>query len=152
MRLDDCVIAVESGAGSHYQAIRFEPVLFQNKPLWIVRQIPAIQKAHHGAAQCDYDTALMIGCTSFGLFQMLGANIWNNGNISVSMFDFCSPNSCESLQASAWEKFIGIEGFRADEDLSAWDDGRFAKFAEYQNGPGAIAAYVAEMKKVAGLS
>jgi hypothetical protein len=144
MSLEQVTAIVESGNCA--TAMRFEPVTFSNKPLWITRQIPTIQKGHGGSVHCDYDTALQIGCTSYGLFQMLGANIYADG-YAYTIFDFGMD---ENAQKAMFAAFCNDGRFSSSEDVTLWDDERFIKWAIYQNGPGNTSSYVAQMHKAIG--
>jgi hypothetical protein len=139
--LQDCIQWVESG--NHAEAMRFEPTLFTSRPAWVVNQIAKIQYAHGGATSCDTNTAMQIACTSYGLYQILGANIYASGDFKNSIFDFVFDLL---FQEDAFQRFIAPHGFTPDEDLSTWNDERFAAFATFYNGPGNVASYVKAMR------
>jgi hypothetical protein len=131
---------VES-SGNQY-AIRFEPATFQAAPAWIMKQVSRIQYAHGKIGAMDAQTALAVGCTSYGLYQILGANIYS-GVYAKPFWQFME-NVAD--QQAAFQEFISPHGFDPTEDVSEWADSRFAAFATFYNGPGAVDDYVAMMK------
>jgi hypothetical protein len=139
--LQQCIAGVESG--HRLDAIRFEPDLFSASPQWVRNQITKIQYAHGGSSACSVSTATMLACSSFGLYQILGANIYA-GNFKNTVFAYIAD---QSLQNSVFAEFIKPHGFVPDDDLTSWTDQMFTSFATFYNGPNAPAAYVAAMRK-----
>ncbi len=138
MTLYDCVAGVES---SHNPlALRFEPVMFQNRELWALRTIPKIIQANTGISQ---DTGLMLACSSFGKYQVLGANIYAQG-YEKSIFAFVNS---ESDQDATFAGFIKPHGFNPLDDVSKWPAEKFSEFAAFYNGPANVADYAAAMQR-----
>ena len=140
MRLDECIAMVESS--NNNKAIRFEPVMFTNKPTWVLGTLSKIAIVH----ECSRDTALAIACTSYGYYQILGANIYANGYIKT-VFDYVFNKADQDI---AFAKFIGREGFNSTDDISGWTADQFEKFATFYNGPGNIDGYIDRMEQAAG--
>jgi hypothetical protein len=136
----DAVAKVESG--TDYAAMRFEAVTFQNKPAWIEKSVARIMYCHGGSPKCDATTALMIACTSWGAFQILGANIWS-GTYAGTIFDFA--NNIEA-QTNVFSAFITPRGFHINDQISSWENSEGLEFASFYNGPGNPAAYWAALK------
>jgi hypothetical protein len=143
MKLEAVISLVESSGQPH--AIRFEPELYESDPQWIENQEAKIIAANH---HCSKDTARQIAVTSYGLYQLLGANVWNLG-YTGDMGDFLND---VPGQMTIFNKFIEPKGFVCVEDISSWAPSRWTSFAAFYNGPGAVEAYVAAMRKAAGLS
>jgi len=141
--LADCIAKVESS--DNVLAIRFEPVMFANKPGWV---IPLLGKISGLNQNCDRDTALAIACTSYGKYQILGVNIYDKG-YSTSIAHYWQ---LESDQDEIFGRFVSSKGFTPIEDVTTWNDATFIEFATFYNGPGAVASYVTSMKKAAGLT
>jgi len=141
MLLKDVISYVESKGNE--KAMRFEPVTYLNKPLWIVNQIVKIQYQHGGPGMCDYDTALAVGCTSYGKYQLLGANLYGPVcAVPGTIFDFVND---QDEQEKAFSKFVSRAGYDPLADISGWTPDKFSEFAEFYNGPGNIVAYVEQM-------
>lgn len=85
----------------------------------------------------------MIASTSWGLHQLLGANVYAQGYAS----DIADFLSCPDDQEKIFSSFIAAKGFTGGEDVTAWDSTRFLDFATFYNGPGAPQQYVAAMQK-----
>jgi hypothetical protein len=125
-------------SGNVWTAIRFEPTDYMSPPAWIRAQVGRIQGAHGGGGQCSEATALMIAATSWGAYQVLGANIWSSGyDKPVGAFLSDLPG-----QTSVFKNMCG-QVYVWNEDVTAWSDERFAGWAAHYNGPGNVAAYVA---------
>jgi hypothetical protein len=123
--------------------MRFEPVMFSNKPLWVLNQVKVIQANHGGPSSCDSDTALAIACTSYGLYQILGANIYANG-FKGTIFEYVAS---AVIQETAFNAFIAAHGFSANEPMDGWSQSEYQDFASFYNGPGNIQAYVQAMMR-----
>ncbi len=139
--LEQVIRAVESSNNAH--AMRFEPDLFKNDPQWVAEQERKIMSI----CKCSEDTALAIDATSYGLYQLIGANIYALG-YDKDIIEFCSSGSD---QLSILQKFLAgarPSPFDPNEDVSAWPESRFAAFAAFYNGPDFAPAYIAAMKKV----
>jgi hypothetical protein len=143
MRLADCISGVESS--HNVLAIRFEPVMFQNKPKWV---LPLLDKISTLNGNCTNDTALAIACTSYGKYQILGVNIYDK-RYPTSIAHYWQLESDQDL---IFARFISAEGFSPEEDVTTWDNESFTEFATFYNGPGNVEAYVTSMKKQAGMT
>jgi hypothetical protein len=142
LTLWNCIAMVESG--KFQGAMRFERFLFLDPPPWAKAQVARIQFCHGGPSKCDEDTALQIACTSYGFFQLLGANIYADGEFKDTIWDF---TDCILTQDRSFARFIAPHGFDPDEDVSKWGDDRFLDFARFYNGPGKPDAYAEAMKR-----
>lgn len=136
--LQSVVSAVESG--DNQNAIRFESSLFATRPLWVSNQIKRIQSIH----KCSTDTAKMVACSSWGFYQILGANIYAQG------YDAPVQVYCQNAadQASVFKGFITPRHFSPDEDVSQWTADRGYAFSTFYNGPGAPLVYWGRIKDV----
>jgi|SRR5579859_1709931 len=133
--LASAVAQVES-AGFPY-AMRFEMGLFEagygaGKP-----EISVIMGAH----KCNMVTARTIYCTSYGLFQIMGFNLygplgWTNA-VAPFMFD-------PEQQLAMFNKFCSLNG--VDPQTFDWSDAAVEDFARKYNGPGNVADYSAKLK------
>lgn len=137
--LENVVSQIESS--NNHLAVRYEPTLFSAKELWVLNTLPKVQRANPGIS---YDTALMIACTSLGLYQCLGANIYALG-YGKTWAEFATD---PVAQDGIFIQFLKPAGFTSLEDVTLWDDVRFGKFATFQNGPGNVQAYVSKMKQI----
>lgn len=132
------VISQVESAGFPY-ALRFEYQLFATPDRkGMMPLLDAIKAANH----CDLVTARMIAYTSFGLFQIMGFNLfdWLGWKQSVATFLFDTEQ-----QLATFTEFCHRNGIDpATFDFT--DEGALVAFARAYNGPGAIPAYVAKMK------
>jgi hypothetical protein len=121
-------------SSTEIDAIRTEPSLLANNPAWVSVMVPKIAECN----ACSLYTARTIACTSYGLFQMLGANIYTfyNGKIRAWWNDM-------SLQEQAFASFAKRLGFDANADVTQWSDEMKNNWALHYNGPGAVPDYVA---------
>lgn len=140
MLLMDVAAAVESG--NNPGAIRFEPAMYGNAPSWARNQLAYIHAANPSASA---ETGLMIACTSWGKFQLLGANVYAFGLYRFPVADYLAN---ELEQETIFGDFIAPHDFHPHEDVSQWTDARFASYAAFYNGPSAVEAYVASMHRV----
>jgi hypothetical protein len=136
MQLCDVVAIVESSNNPH--CMRFEPALYASPPEWIVNQLPAIKRAHPWASD---DTVKLVATSSFGYYQILGANIWSLGYTS----DFMTYLNDDIDQRTVFTKFIVAHGFSAADDCTQWSIQKFQEFAAFYNGPSGITMYSAAM-------
>jgi hypothetical protein len=134
--LAGCIATVESS--NNLDAIKFERRLFDNTPPWILDQVPTIQKYN----KCDETTAIAIGCTSYGEYQLLGANVYAKG-ADTSIISWCY---LVSEQEAIFEAFIKTKGYEPYEDITLWNDQKFIDFATFYNGPDDVENYVKAMK------
>jgi hypothetical protein len=132
-------------SGNNPNAIRFEPLVFAS--LTTGPMLPAhaqivstIQSIH----VCNVKTAQVIYSTSFGLFQVMGFNLYGPGGTKESVFKFCT-DVIEQVRVfdalcSTWNIL-----FTAAE-LAASQDAR-TKFALRYNGAQAYADRIADALK-----
>ena len=139
MILLDAVEIVESSRNQF--AIRFEPSLFQTRPIWAIDDEPLISTIN----KCDRETAIMIACTSFGAWQMLGCNIYACGykNPIGNFFD------AFATQQMLAEQFIRECGAEPLSDMAQLSDAALLAFATRWNGPGNPQAYLAALRRAA---
>lgn len=147
MQLSVVAYTVESSDNDY--AMRFEPASYASNPQWIEGQESAI--AHFN--DCSDETARMIACTSWGRFQILGANIYALGHTSsiINWINGSTRNDGD-LQDNTYRKFIQPKGFQPFENCATWADSRFNAYAGFYNGPGNIPAYITLMKRVISAS
>ena len=139
MILLDAVEIVESSRNQF--AIRFEPSLFQTRPMWAIDDEPLISTIN----KCDRETAIMIACTSFGAWQMLGCNIYSQG-YKNPIANFFEARAAQQLLA---EQFIRECGAEPLADMVRLSDPTLLDFARRWNGPGNPQAYLAALRRAA---
>ena len=136
--LASVIKAIESGGNPH--AVRFEPVAYQD---WAwVPAMDRIQVKH----KCSKDTAKMIACTSWGLYQLMGVNIFDprypkDAETPLDppdVFAFVGDTGMQDLLFAAFLRAKGLN-YTLEELLA--DDVKMAAFARAYNGPGNVAAY-----------
>ena len=120
-------------------AIRFEPSVYDHLTKGPGLNNPAkkeivetIIKVHG----CSLETACMIFSTSFGLFQIMGENIYSVCDYKRSIGWFFSDNEA---QEECFLAFLKSIGFPDGPDFD--DSNNLAKYALHYNGPGDIQAY-----------
>lgn len=119
-------------------AIRYEDGMFKSPPGWVLGTVAAIARVN----ECNGATAQMIACTSYGLFQCLGATLYGDLKFPnpISFFHYDAEQ-----QVTQFRALVKRWGF----DWQAFDftdDELLTTFAARYNGPGAIPSYVAKMK------
>lgn len=137
--LAQCISQLESDNDT--DALRFEPELYSNCPEWISKQLENIAKIH----SCTIYTAQMIACTSWGKYQILGANIYAKG-YTKHIFDYVWDE--EYVQDISFNHFVANGGFDWRTDISKWDQTELEKFAGFYNGPGNVIDYANKMKVI----
>lgn len=137
MILLETVIARVESADRPY-AIRFEPELFDGPPSWVAGPVAVIEKANF----CNAATALAISCTSYGLFQVLGAVLYGDLRYQnpVSYFHYDAEQQVTQFRALVTKWGFDPEHFDFD-DASLID-----KFSLRYNGPNALPAYANAIK------
>lgn len=133
----ETVIARVESADLPY-AIRFEDGLYQNPPSWVSGPVKRIMAAN----VCTAKTALAISCTSYGLFQVLGAVLY--GDLAyqnpVSYFHYDAEQQVTQFRALVTKWGFDPEHFDfADASL-------IDKFSLRYNGPNALPAYANAIK------
>lgn len=134
-KLAKAVSRVES-SGFPY-AVRFESGMFANK----VGNASPAEFACMRWNKCNVITARMLCCTSWGLFQIMGFNLYDTLKLEVPIGSFLFD---PETQERAFEDFVKLGGF----DPRNFDpsDDNLRTFARYYNGPGAVDDYSAELK------
>lgn len=137
MILLEAVIARVESSDRPY-AIRFEPTLWSMPPAWVSNTRGIIAKANG----CTNDTALAIACTSYGLFQVLGAVLY--GDLAfpnpVSFFHYDAEQQVTQFRALVTKWGFDWQNF----DFT--DEALIDKFSLRYNGPKALPAYANAMK------
>lgn len=100
----------------------------------ILRKIIA---RHYGIISPE--TAGAIYWTSYGLFQIMGFNIYGATiDYPNTFFEFVNDRD---YQLHAFQQFIGAGGYSSGENFETWDNNRRDRFAGYYNGAGNVAVY-----------
>jgi hypothetical protein len=138
-KLSAAIAAIES-SGDPW-AMRFEPALYQRPPR------PRIINAIMTACRCNAATARVIYCTSFGLYQIMGFNLYGACNVRVSAGEYMSN---AALQNDALASFLRTAGFAATADDLLRDNKLLMHFATMYNGVGNVANYANKLKAALG--
>ena len=120
--LSDCVSQVESSGNP--SAMRYEP---DYNPT--LSSIQSVQKYATGGYM-DLITARMVASTSWGEFQIMGANLWGVLNYQKTMMDYLSS---PADQLVAFHKFIAQIGF-TDGPFKLMSETALLRFARFYNG------------------
>ena len=137
IRLCDVIAQVESSGNAG--AIRFEPATYATIG---DHRFDAAHANCVIANRCSRGTADMILSTSWGLYQLMGFNLYARpGQVAVAAF-LANPLS----QMAALDPFLASHGHRAGED-AAWLENEASRlaFATKYNGPGEPEAYAAAL-------
>jgi N-acetylmuramidase-like protein len=137
--LENIVSQVESGG--HQEAIHFDGVFYATS-----HPNPAnpIYKAIMEENFCLLETAHMIFCTSWGLFQIEGENIYPDYSFSIK--DFLGDYDA---QAAAFKRFCLRRSIYFSFDQILNDEVTRRTFARYYNGPDDIDEYAAKLLEAA---
>lgn len=100
--------------------------------------IAAIMAANH----CTPQTAEVIYCISFGLFQIMGFNLYGPLGLTIAIAPFMFDTE---QQFNAFKKFVRLNGFDPD-NFDFTDEALIERFARSYNGSGDVANYSAKMK------
>ncbi|WP_456400120.1 N-acetylmuramidase domain-containing protein [Persephonella sp.] len=124
--LKDIIKLIESS--NNPQAVRFEPHFYERlKSRTNDTAVLKIREIH----KCTYYTALMIASTSWGLFQIMGYNLYFYNLIDTTVFDFLFN---EELQEQAFKKFIEKRRINFTIEELKSDPEKVRRFARYYNG------------------
>lgn len=147
MDLAGVIKSIESGGNP--QAVRFEPGVYgwdlspPNRAA-IVERVRSIHDCSHGTAHALFSM-------SFGLFQLMGFNLYDpdQGLWSGTVFDYVNA---PALQEATFQKFI--EHHRIDFTLEELlgDPAKMELFVRTWNGPGDVDGYSARIRQHAGES
>jgi hypothetical protein len=130
------IATVESGPFQY--AVRFESGMFAGK----VGPLSAAETACMKANRCSSITARMICCTSWGLFQIMGFNLYGPLALQIPVGSFMFDTE---TQFDTFRKFVTLNGFDP-ENFDCTDEALIERFARSYNGPGDVANYAAKMK------
>ena len=129
--LQNVIARIESSDNPY--ALRFEPAVYAGQDL-------APATASHIAAlhASSYETGRVIAATSWGLFQIMGFNLWSGPHpYDGTFFAFCAD---EIAQRLAFETFLEDRGMNfALSDLLG-NENKLQAFAAFYNGDGPIYA------------
>ncbi|MEM4709335.1 MAG: hypothetical protein QXV47_07300 [Fervidicoccaceae archaeon] len=95
--LDMLVAVVESRFNQF--AIRFEPHLYASRPRWMEGGVRRFRVIH----ECSENTAWAFGATSFGMYQILGANIYGICKYDDKIFRFVGDSG---VQLECFKTFV----------------------------------------------
>lgn len=128
------IATVESGPFPY--AMRFEPVVY-------ARTSPQAALANAMTANhCNKVTAQVILATSWGLFQIMGFNIYGPLALPIAIGPYLFDSE---TQFDTFGKFVRLNGFDpANFDFT--DEATLERFGRSYNGPGDVPNYVAKMK------
>lgn len=128
----DVIAMVESDNSA--LALRFEPRLYAQNPTWLHAAQDELRKRH----PWSHDTCRQICATSYGAWQMLGANI-------VTVRPTFHPSFYTAdMQKEDAEAFMKRLGFDPHADYMTIDK---LRFASKWNGPGNVEDYVVDMER-----
>jgi hypothetical protein len=139
MNLYQLISRIESA--DNQWATRYEPHVHDRaKAGKYASQVKAAAKAN----QCSRDTARVIIATSWGLYQIMGFNLYGVLGWKQSVGEFMAH---DHGQEQIFHKYCLLSNIWKDGDINAGDEDWLFKFAKAYNGPGAPTAYVAKMKE-----
>jgi len=125
-QLKDIIKLIESS--NNPLAVRFEPLFYDNlKPKTNDPAVLKIKKIH----KCTYYTALMIASTSWGLYQIMGYNLYFYDLTEKTVFEYLFD---EEEQEKAFQKFIEKRKINFSIEELKTDPEKIRKFAKYYNG------------------
>ena len=80
-------------------AIRFEPHLYASRPRWMEGGVRRFRVIH----ECSENTAWAFGATSFGMYQILGANVYGICKYDEKVFRFVGDSG---VQRECFKRFV----------------------------------------------
>jgi hypothetical protein len=142
MLLCEAIEQVESGGNP--QAIRFEPGLFEGSAhSWQFSKATVIGETN----KCDGYSSFMLSCTSFGLYQLLGVNIYAMG-FTGTIFDYVNDVNEQLDVATKFFKSLNLP-LTFNQDLASISQTDLLLFARQWNGSGNPAAYARAIRYAA---
>lgn len=126
--LENLISTIESGR--RHDAMRFEHGLYGKIALSYITPIKRYN-------DCSYSTAQMIGATSWGLFQIMGYNVYSLG-FSGTINDYLND---VGAQRQYFQYYCTRRGIYYTVQELKTDAKKRLNFAEHYNGPGAIHEY-----------
>ncbi|MGC8541028.1 MAG: N-acetylmuramidase domain-containing protein [Phycisphaerae bacterium] len=127
------IMRIESGC--RFSAMRFEPDVY-GRMCAQPDQVPLLNKIR-AANLCDLDTADVIFSTSYGLFQLMGFNLYDLGFTGTVLQFWISSN----LQREYFARFLDRNGINYTWSQLKANAGLLEKFVSVYNGPGNVEAY-----------
>lgn len=142
MKLPDLIARVES-AGRPW-AMRFEPAVWERrgKHASMINAWEPAKRANH----CSGATADVINATSWGLYQIMGFNLYGRLGLDIPVGEFLAH---PEVQFSAFRMYCERARIWTPDDVPLTDDLWLHRFAVAYNGPGAPDAYVKRMREEA---
>lgn len=146
MELADVIAEVESGRRP--TEFRFEPELYEHWRAALPAAAPGDPKAVlvakiSGIHHCSAPTATVIACTSWGLFQLLGENLFA-GPWQRTVVEFVND---AAAQRDAFDRFLARHGIAYTLTELIQDPQKRRHFIATYNGPLAVDAYWAQIKR-----
>jgi hypothetical protein len=138
---DDVLAAIIRNVESsgRLSAVRFEPGI-HNSLAQLDSNLPLIEKIA-GFNACNIDTAKIIFSSSFGLWQMMGFNVYS--------YEFDNPIlkfwESELVQRSIYDAFIVRNDINFSWREMLGDRTKLEKFARIYNGPANVSQYISSM-------
>lgn len=132
--LADCVAMVESANRQH--AIRFERTLFDKDEARTDQALTMILLRIMRTNSCSRDTACMIAASSWGMYQLLGVNLYDD---HVGWDTDIGTYLGSAAQQNTFNNFCRWRGI--DPAMDVRDDSKRRDFAKVYNGPGNIDQY-----------
>lgn len=131
-------------------AIRFEPEMYARWSSALdVDQLAVLARIVH-ANQCSRATALMIACTSWGAYQIMGENLYASGSPSV-LYSVAEILSSMTIQSGYFWWFVNTKHINYTLDELKTDPAKREHYAEVYNGPGNVVAYADRVTKILGV-
>lgn len=122
MDLSHVIMGIESSGNAH--ALRFESALYEKATLGTIwSTIAQVNK-------CTLVTARMIAYTSFGLYQIMGFNLYTLG-LNVDIGDYLGD---AVLQSQLFAEFLALKGINFTLQELLTDPVKMSKFATTYNG------------------
>lgn len=137
--LASVIKGIES-AGNPYRP-RFEFHAYMSWPWGPVYQ--RIQDKH----ECSRDTAQMIATTSWGVYQMLGCNIFDQGISGVDPDHLFAYVASPDMQDTSFANFLKAKGIDWTLEDLLGDSDKMQKFCTRWNGPKNTTVYSALIRQ-----
>ena len=124
--LQDVIARIESSSNPF--ALRFEPTVYAGD---VAPSVAARIATLHGA---DYETGRVIAATSWGLFQIMGFNLWGGPHAYAgTLYEFCADTIAQRL---AFETFLADRGMNFTLAELLGNANKLIAFAAAYNGDG----------------
>jgi len=140
--LADIIAEVESSNNS--RAFRFEPSVYENLATLNSEKIDLLDEIVR-VNRCDFATAKVVYSTSYGLYQIMGFNIYSDPQWSADIFEFILGGQ----QTLVFARFLTRNEINIPWVTLKADHSALLHFAGVYNGPGDPEAYAAAMTKAA---